>query len=113
MPLSDVFLASPAELVALHGDESPLRLFEGADIKGADFVKLEQLFELAVGRAPVSQQGEFELAREPDGESVVLKMPEVLTRVLTKLSDLELPALAEKWAKLERHELDPFSVAHA
>jgi len=112
MPLTDIFAATESEARSLRLHEQPLSRFAGADIKGVDLVKLEQLLRLAQERTfdPKLTQFPFVAELADEGPWIVRFAP-ALEEFLFDLDQQHIPAWGERWAQIDEFRLDGFSTS--
>jgi hypothetical protein len=109
MPLTDVFIATEAEAKSLTTKEQPLAKFRGADIKGVDVVKLEQLLSMVQGRSFDAKLKSFPRVADLSDEGPwILRFAPALEEFFAALDEPQIVAWGERWAQIKEFKLDRF-----
>jgi hypothetical protein len=101
--LSDLVLATEAELLAVPRDQAPVRVLPGIDIKGVDSIKLCTLHGLMTGAEfdpDLKDFPEVGASGSEDGPWL-FRCPDDLFKRLSALDDAAARQLAEAWAQTE------------
>jgi hypothetical protein len=112
MPLTDVFVATESEARALQPGEEPLAKHAGADLKGVEVVKLEQLLRLVQDREFDPEMERFPMIAElSDQGPWIVQFAPALAEFLADLDEEQAARWGERWAQIEEFELDGFTPA--
>jgi hypothetical protein len=111
--LSDVILATDADLETIAADEYPLARFPGADIKGIYTTKLAVLHALLTDTAPETL---YALYDDPihvgsDDGPFIYRLPDALVAALRALSTDAQPDMAARWFADDTFRRGDWSVA--
>ena len=110
MPLTDVFIATEAEARSLRPEDQPLTKYVGADIKGVDVIKLEQLLRLGQGRSFDSKLKHFPKFVDLSEEGPwILRFSTALEQFLIGLDEKQIATWGERWSQIEEFKLDRFT----
>jgi hypothetical protein len=106
--LTDFVVASPAEAKRVGDSANPLKQFAGVDAKGIDQVTMGTLYAILLGTpdTPEFMIDEASLLYTASNDGPwVQRVPQDMVDRLAKLSDDDIPKVAEEWVKTE--EFDP------
>src|SRR5262245_54177269 len=106
--LSDLILATEAELASVPPDAVPINVLPGLDVKGIDLVKIGTLHALLAGRDfdPSLQGFPMVSGEESEDGPWVFRCPDDLITRLAAVSDTDVPRVATRWAATEEFRLD-------
>ena len=101
--LTDLFIATEAEVRELDDQSIPIEFFPGIDMKGLDHVKLNTLHGILTGRDfEINNIDNFELVRQrSDDGPWIYRWPPSLTEGLAGLDDDSIDHVAGAWGATE------------
>ncbi len=101
--LTDLFIATEAEVQELDDQSIPIEHFPGLDMKGLDHVKLGMLHGILTGRDFELDTGvDFELVRQrSDDGPWIYRWPSSLTEGLAGLDNDSIDGVAGAWGRID------------
>jgi hypothetical protein len=101
--LTDLFIATDAEVERLAPDAIPLERFGGVDIKGVGTIKLAELDAILCGVDFDQAMDRIELVRARSEKlgPWITRMPPELVAALAALDETEIVSYGERWAATE------------
>ena len=108
--LTDLIMATEAELAAVPKDKVPFNVLPGVDVKGMGLVAIAMLYAIMTGTEFDPGLADFPFVGEhPEDGPWANLLPDEFVRSLAQLDDPMLEDVAHQWAATEELRLENWS----